>query len=350
MTLQNKVLISILLVLFGGWIIYLKREPSTNFSFGWTPPSQSQKDEFIRLSGGRDKAIYDSSNYAIQGNVDPDGDVYLWRALGEACAKFKFGFLPYNQGSLGSCVGFGNGCAMDISMAVDWKLGKTSKYMPIAEESIYGLARNEGQGRISHSFNDGSSGHAAAIAMTKYGAIYRQVYPDFKLDLSKYNINLCRDWGGNGNGGSEDGLNGPFDKLAKTHPAKFLLVNSAEDARNALHNGWGIAVCSNQGFSGNRDADGFSGPQGSWSHCMSLVGYRGGKRPAFCVMNSWAIWNKGGKYPALKAGDPEWMTQPDGSFWADWDVVNSMLRGGDSFAVSGETGFIPHKLNNEFWN
>jgi hypothetical protein len=47
-------------------------------------------------------------------------------------------------------------------------------------------------------------------------------------------------------------------------------------------------------------------------------------------MNSWgADWISG----------PKRHDQPDGSFWVDADVAERMLRGQDSFAVSGYEGY-----------
>lgn len=320
-----------------GFVLYSKNQPDPvqAAGFGWTPPDPAITAQYIQ-ERGKDAFLRTAAPQLF--SEENDQDVYLWRALD----KVRPGFYPLNQGQLGSCVSFGWGICCDTLLAIDNVTGRSSKFLEASEESIYGLARNEAFGRIGHSRSDGASGVGAAKAVTKFGVIYRQKYDAFDLDLSKYSVALCANWGAEGNGGSKDGLNGPFDKEAQQHPIKTTaLVRTVQEAQAALQNGYPVAICSGQGFSSSRDADGFARASGSWSHCMACLGYRGGSRPGFLIINSWGhVWNSGPKYPA---------DQPDGSFWAEPDTVARMLAGSDSFALSGETGFPARKLNNHLW-
>ena len=211
-------------------------------------------------------------------------------------------------------------------------------------ESIYGLARNEIYGRASHSRAWGSSGVAAAKAVTKYGVIYRDNYSDkYGYDLTTYTGDRAYDFGANGSGGAKDGIDGPFDQYAKKHPIQTAaLVRTSEEAKIALKNGYPIGVCSGQGFTSVRDKQGACSPSGSWSHCMAILAYKNDNgRELFLIQNSWGGPGQGGC--SGPKGTPDDI--PDGSFWADSSVVGRMLSGGDSFAVSGETGFPAQKLD-----
>ena len=323
------------LFLFVGFILWTRSQPDpvqAAANFGWTPPDPAETAAYVQAMGNdayvRTAAphLFDASN---------DQEVFLYRAL----EKVRPGFYPLNQGNLGSCVSFGWGICCDTLLAIDVGLGKSGEFYEAAEESIYGLARNEAFGRISHSRSAGASGVGAAKGVSNYGVIYRKKYDSFGFDLSKYDIPLCANWGAEGNGGSKDGLNGPFDREAKQHPIKTTaLVRTVDELKAALQNGYPVAICSGQGFSSVRDKDGFARASGSWSHCLACLGYRDGGRPGFLIVNSWGHnWNSGPKYK----------DQPDGSFYAEPSVVASMLRGNDSFALSGETGFPAKKLENK---
>jgi hypothetical protein len=105
--------------------------------------------------------------------------------------------------------------------------------------------------------------------------------------------------------------------------------------------GYPVPVCSGQGVSSTRDSEGFAAPRGSWAHCMCFTGVRFGARPGLLCQNSWGPnWIDGPKYPE---------DQPEGSFWVDADVATRMLKGGDSFAVSGYEGFPFRDLRHGDW-
>ncbi len=108
------------------------------------------------------------------------------------------------------------------------------------------------------------------------------------------------------------------------------LVSTYEELEDALANGYPVPVCSNQGFTLRRDEDGFCSPQGTWGHCMLIVGVRAGDRPGACIFQSWG--------PEMPTG-PLALDQPPNSFWADRDVVADMLGMQDSWALSQFDGY-----------
>lgn len=258
-------------------------------------------------------------------------EIFLYRAL----AKISPNNVCLNQGAIGTCVAAGHAGACNVLMAMDYVTGKSGKFLPASIESIYGGARNEIYGRASHSYSDGSSGSAATKWLAKVGGVlYQQNYPSLGVDLSTYNISRAKDWGAWGNGGSKDGIGGPADKEASSHPIKTVAkVTTLEELDAALIAGYPVTICSGQGFTRQKDADGFCRPSGSWSHCMLCTGKRNGGRKGYLIQNSWANYLTGGSYN----------DQPVGSFYAEPQVVARMLAQNDSWALSGETGF-PRKI------
>lgn len=252
-------------------------------------------------------------------------DVFLWETQRKATGDL---LPPRNQNPVGSCVGFGTVDAVETSMCVQISLGAPEEFKALSQEIVYAGSRVQvGKGRIR---GDGSVGAWAAQFVKDWGVVARGRYPGY--DLSEYNPTLCRSLG----------LKGCPPELveeAKKHPVKGIAqVRNAEEARRALASGYPIAVCSNQGFSADRDADGFCRAQGSWAHCMSVLGYQtSGTRKGFYIRNSWGtLYHRG----PVGAGNPS----PAG-FWAEWSVVDRMFAAGDSWAFSDVKGFPARKID-----
>jgi hypothetical protein len=255
-------------------------------------------------------------------------EVFLWNAQKTVTGDL----LPaYNQGSVGSCVSFGTAYACETSLCTSiftWDRatrGPPPEFRTFAREVIYGGSRVQiGKGRIS---GDGSVGAWAAKFVSKgegWGNLPRDVYENGKYDLRKYSESTCRAFG-------RTGVPKELLPLCKDYPVENVTqVMTAAEARKALANGYGIAVCSGQGFAMARDKDGFCRAQGSWAHCMAIDGYRSDRR-GFHIRNSWGADAHTG--PVGK-GDPS-----TAGFWADEAVVEKMLREGDSWAFSGVGGF-----------
>jgi hypothetical protein len=245
--------------------------------------------------------------------------VYLWKAYERLPAR---GPPVKNQGQVGSCVSFGTNAAVERTLAAQVAGGQPWEWVRFAEEATYGGSRVEvGGGRIR---GDGSVGAWAAEFVTRWGLIPRDRYDG--ADLTAYDEARCRLWG-------DRGVPDALEAVARKFPVKDTTrITAWADAKKALASGYGIAVCSNQGFAMRRDANGVARASGSWAHCMCLDGYHtDGGREYGHITNSW-----GG---TAHAGPVGWGNpNPDG-FWAEAAVVDRMLRQGDSWAFSGATGF-----------
>lgn len=254
-----------------------------------------------------------------------DEDVYLWQAIRKVNNKGPPWYPNVNQQNVGCCVGCGWKHVADICQAVQILSGVRGEWKPLSVEVIYGASRVEiGGGRIS---GDGSIGRWARDATMKVGVAPQAKYGSY--DLTEFSPARAREFG-------RKGVPDDIEKVSNLHPVKSAaLVKSWADAKGSLQQGYPIAVCSDQGFRMERDADGFCKPQGTWNHCMAIIGFRNGRRPGGFILNSWGDQAHTG---------PVWPSDaPVAGFWADADVIDGMLRQGDSFAVSELVGFPARK-------
>jgi hypothetical protein len=249
----------------------------------------------------------------------PD-DMLGWKMFEKATGK---PWPVINQGSIGSCVAHGTVNAIYYTMGYEIANGDREEWKPLSRETIYGGSRVEvGKGRLGR--GDGSIGAWAAKFVNQWGIVAEE-------KVGPYDVGRCKQYGANG-------VPDDIEKLAKEHPiAEVTLVTSFEQACKALSSGYGISICSGQGFSMTRDKDGFCAPRGHWSHCMALIGYRkDGPRPGCVIVNSWGANTTSGP-------------QPDGlpasAWWCEASVINRILKEEDSWAFSGVNGFPARKLN-----
>ena len=232
-----------------------------------------------------------------------------------------------------NCVSFGWAGGVDNLRAAQIVRGGLKEQLQAltATEPIYGGSRFEigGNNRRAPFNGDGSNGVWAADYLKKYGILLRQPYPGGH-DFTNYSGTKARQYGARG-------VPNELESIAREHPViTASLVQSYEEIRDALANGYFVVVCSNIGFGptgGNvRDAEGFLKRRGNWGHCMLFIAINDNyKRPCVLCVNSWGRnWISG----------PKRLGQPDGSFWIDADTIDVMARQGDTFAISDLRGFL----------
>jgi hypothetical protein len=309
-----------------------------DFPDGWFPPTPEEKESTARSLFVARFAETEANQYEIIGNGD---DAPLWRLSTKGRKMMGKGPIPtIDQGQIGSCVGCGWAATIAYAMSAQIAIGKARNQdaPTISPEVIYALSRVEvGKGRLRGA--DGSVGAWAAEAASKFGVLAQAQYG--AIDLSTYSVSRCKQWG-------DTGVPDELKMIAKNQLAKNVTkISSGEEARKALAQGFAIAVCSNQGFGSYgqggavRDRDGFLAARGTWNHCMSIIGYRA-DRPGFLILNSWGeAWVTGpkGKFDDI----------PEGSFWAEFGVVDRMLKQDDSYCVSGTTGFPKRRIPRDDW-
>lgn len=235
--------------------------------------------------------------------------------------------VPHKQG-IGDCVGHGYALGVDMLTGVQMFMQQRPErwVAECATEPLYAGSRVEIGGGVL--MGDGSQGAWAAEWLIKYGALLRQEYPGGH-DYTVYDAKKARKMG-------RQGVPDELEPIAKLHPIKTAtLVNDFDELCDAIANGYPVTLCSDVGFGMTssqwvRDSQGYLRRRGSWGHCMLAIGFdKKSSRKGACIQNSWGNWVSG----------PTQHGQPEGSFWTDARVINSMLRQGDSHALSGYIGY-----------
>lgn len=208
----------------------------------------------------------------------------------------------------------------------------------IASEPIYALSRVEiGKGAIGS--GDGSVGAWAADAVEKYGCLVRKKYGS--VDLTQYDPRIAKAWGM-----PRAGLPNDLEPEARLHICKYVtMIENGDQARAALYNLYPIPVCSNQGFTMERDSRGMCRPSGSWAHCMLTRGIamlKGGILVVI-IQQSWGENPTGNDTITLEKDGRE-VKLPQGCFAVDFEVFERrMISAKDSFTLSGPLGFEPRR-------
>lgn len=255
--------------------------------------------------------------------------------LTDAALAVRGSFLPIrDQKDVGSCVSFGTACAIEhlmlIQMAESMKIGLPPPidFKDLSQEVIYGGSRVQvGNGKLGR--GDGSVTAWAGQFVKQWGVVSRAVYG--KYDLSNYSTTTCRQFGANG-------VPSDIQEVAKLSPVKTItFIKTAEEADKAIRQGYPIAVGSSVGFGSRgpwpRDKDGFLKANGSWGHCMAVLGVvTVNGRKGFLWMNSWTDQVHRG--PNGGKNIPE-----GGCFFVDWNTANRMFGEGDAIAFSDAVGF-----------
>lgn len=240
--------------------------------------------------------------------------------IGVACKEHAFlanGCVAHN------CVSHATRNSVDITRSCEIINGEKEEFVARgATEGIYGSRGHGGEGMTC-------SGAAKFVHQTG-GILLRQKYGEY--DLSEYSA-IGGKWG-------RIGVPKELLQVANKNKVKTIsLINTIEQARDALANGYSISVCSMAGFSSRRDKYGIAVRSGSWAHAMAWIGmddtHEIYNETLFLVQNSWGVWNNGEKRH----------DQPDGSFWIRERDAASMLSENGSWVFSDVDGFPPRKVS-----
>ncbi len=216
---------------------------------------------------------------------------------------------------IGCCVSRGWATGIDLLSSIEVAVGKENEVPKwTSHEAIYGMSRIDiGKGQIR---GDGSVGAWAAKAVNTLGTVSREV-------VGAYSDDRAKQWG-------DRGVPADIKAKAVDHKVRTVsLVSTWEELEAAIANGYPVAVCSDQGFTMTRDAQGFCRASGTWNHCMLVCAIRA-DRPGACILQSWG--------PETPSG-PLALDQPPCTFWAEKAVVARMLAQRDTFAMSGFDGY-----------
>lgn len=319
----------------------IQAAPNEWYATGWV----EDKDAVAKVAeewrrAGRPVTLSEAAPRLIASEASDDAPVCFWQ-----CEEKVLGrrLDTWNQGQVGSCVGFGNGREAQDLLLAEIAAGEPEQWpgAEVSPEVIYGGSRVEiGGGRIN---GDGSIGAWAADWLTKYGVVVRGTYGS--LDLTRYSESTCRRLG-------SQGIPTDVEGLARIHPIRAAaMVTTAAEGWAALGAGKPIAVCSNRGFAMKRNADGTCSPSGVWNHCM---GFRGrfveprNRRKMVVVGNSWGDY-LGSSNNVIECvetdGSVRSVELPPGHFATTLEIAASMLAQEDSFAFAGLTGWAVTRID-----
>jgi hypothetical protein len=235
------------------------------------------------------------------------------------------GRKPYDEAqTTGDCVSHAARNACDLARANDPDLETTEDWVDrTATEPIYGARGHSGQGAICSEI--------VRWVHRTGGLMLRRKYDDLGIDLSKYNASVGIRWGG-------PGVPEKVTKEAAKHQVGTIsLIQSWQQARDCLANGYGVLACSDVGFRHSRNSEGVSSPSGVWHHAMAWSA-ADDTRPGDCrflIQNSWGYnWIQG----------PLVHDQPEGSFWITQASAQRIIAQGGTWAVSNVVGFPRRKL------
>ena len=244
--------------------------------------------------------------------------------LHKSILKFDPTFGAHERQTTGDCVSHATRNAVDVTRCHEIVGGQREEFVARgATEAIYGSRGHGGQGM--------SCSVAARFVAQNGGILVRKNYGF--VDLSRYNSKVGQSWG-------RSGVPSDVRNEAKKHQVKTIsLINTVDQARDAIANGYAISVCSNYGFSSRRDSHGIARKSGSWNHAMSWVSMDDSheihKETLFLIQNSWGAFN----------GGPKRFDQPDGSFWVRERDAAGMLRQNGAWVYSDVNGFPPRKVD-----
>jgi hypothetical protein len=285
---------------------------STGQISGWDEP---EAKEFFKTVG------YKLPKFKLLNQVQDykNGRRMLWEYTRAVLGKDT----PNYAQEIGDCVSFGGKNTLEHLQCAEIKLdGDAEKFRYIFPPYFYGTSRVQvGGGRLG---GDGSTGAWLQKAVQDYGVLATD-----DEGVPKYSGSVAKVWG-------RSGPPSNFIQIAKSHLIKTVTyVDNVEDLANFINAGYPCPVCSNQGFSMTPDSQGFHRPQGSWAHCMCIIGFEDHPQFGlyFIILNSWG--DQHGRLKDFKTG----VDMPAGILRVKADVVNRMLQQRDSWVYSMFDGY-----------
>lgn len=223
-----------------------------------------------------------------------------------------------------NCVSFGGKNVLEHLQAIEIVAnGEAEKWRPIFPPYFYGTSRVQIGGRRLGN-GDGSLGVWLQDAMKKFGVLASD-----ESGVPSYSGSLAKQWG----------YNGPPSQFLEVGKKNLIrttaLVTTAEDAANAILNGYPIALCSILGFQMTASPDGFHRQSGRWGHCTTIIGFEDHPTHGlyFIILNSWADVH--GRLKDFQTG----AEIPLGCIRVRAADVGRMLSERDSYAFSQFDGY-----------
>jgi hypothetical protein len=261
------------------------------------------------------------------------------------------GSLPGSAQDRGDCVSHSTRNAALGSLACEIAAGKPDDVTGEIEGTpeVSDAARQDGVLSTEaiywwrgHGGDGWSCEHSAEVVMKQSGMWLRKRYDEFGFDLTTYSGSLAGKWGRSPP--PNDILQAGQDHLVRT----ITRVNSFDELRDLIANGYCVTSCGGESFSAQRDENGVSNrTREGWAHAMAYLGVddrdeikRAYGGPLVHVQNSWGKrWSSGGRTVMGTS-----VEIPLGGFWARW----SDLQRRSMIALSSLDGWPPQSFDRWF--
>lgn len=287
--------------------------------FGWAGPEGVKKAAPLVATMRTFKIVG-----APAGDDNTTKNVRLW----DSSVKVLGSHIPNYAQEIGDCVSFGAKNACNYLLCVEIANGSPGlEFHEAYPPWIYGGSRvNIGHGQLGR--GDGSVGAWAAQFVQQFGVLRKD------LDgVPAYSGSIAKTWG----------QKGPpkefFPQAIDFKVSTVSPIRSADEARDALCNGYPVTIASDWGSTKMPQVDGriVATRNANWPHQMCLIAYDGktGSEPYFYILNSWGP----DAHPKPLQGEPP------GGFWVRKKDVDYITRQGDSFAYSNFKGFPARDLD-----
>jgi hypothetical protein len=335
-------------------------------------------------NSGLEGAIHnpESREMMLAGVDEPNGEqvAYDNGFAGAGEGKLSLTFLPSYihwpkcwpcpGQTTGDCVSHaGKNCAI-VLIGVEAISGSPDPVTGVIEGFPEVTAEAEAQGVVASEPQYGARGHSGQGAdcgtlqqwmMSDGGIFLRKPYPELNLDLTKYNASIGINWGGHGV---------PSNVEAEGRKHQFRTATDCqthEVVRDFNAAGYPMWACSGLGWSSQRDENGYSRQQGSWSHSWDIIGYDDRPEtkqkygfPLALYIHDWGRWNSGGRdirdsatlvpadkkqtWTALGIVNPATgnIMIPEGCMWIDARLLNRC----DCTAMSNVNGWPQRQIDN----
>lgn len=282
--------------------------------FGYVP----RPDEVRRILSTKTNPTFAEAAPNLA-NIWQGQEIGLWMAAKQVTGSH----LPADKQTIGDCVSHGYARGTDYLYCIKQSAGLVDGYQEgqtsAQSEFIYGSSR---KGHLG--WSDGSNGIWAVNGLGRDGYAFRLG--------KKYDGNLAKNNGYYGVKPTDDTLARPL--------TDYALLETPQDAANALLSGSPCPICSNQGFTETRNADGICQASGTWNHCMLVIGlYKVLAEWYFVILQSWGDISPKGPIPSVGF--------PSNAFGCSWNTMGRILKQQDSYALEAIRGWKP--VENVSW-
>lgn len=254
-------------------------------------------------------------------DASQDLEVFLWECELQVTGKDQ-PRPPHNQ-TIGDCTSHGTtGALEDLQYVLIVMKGDPYEFQSLSSEALYGAGRVDiGRSRLG---GDGAVTAWLVKAALTEGVVPRAKYG--KYDLSVYDGKVARSFGRNGVPAEIK------DAMLKHLVKSAIPVTSASQACDLMATGSPIVAGTNTGFQMTRDDEGFCKRGPHWSHCTYFRGFSrlDGKRQGAVYQQSWGPGAPGGNRQIVTPGGKK-LLLPEGAFFVEMDVFDSMMKQGDAF-------------------